>query len=475
MSLSLAIFLHLIYLMNLPRPDKVRSRYLLSTSHFPVIDIYEQQACTGGVWNYTPASPTRNAHISIPQIDPHPPPSEPVWGEKDGRPFFSTPMYDDLESNIPHEMMAYRTDASLADNQLFPRHESILEYLQRYAEPVCHLVKFSTLVTSITRPTRKRWHLKATHLPTSHTLTATYDAIIVASGHYSVPYVPSIPGLAAWNRSYPERIDHSKYYRSPSSYNSQRTLLIGASASGLDIANQISPTCSPPLLLSHHSAPSSSTTTTTDSIRHLPPIAAFLLPSSGHKRAVRFSTGEIIDSIDRILFCTGYHYSYPFLSSLSPPLITTGERIHGLYEHIFWHPEPTLAFLGAPYKIIPFPTVEGQAAVIARVWSGRLSLPPQSHMQRWERERVAAKGGAERKFHEMPDLEDFDYLNSLVDWACQAEGEGMVPRKWDERDYWARKRFPAIKKAFVEIGKERRGIRSLEALGYDYERWKREQ
>ncbi|KAL8825462.1 MAG: hypothetical protein Q9191_004403 [Dirinaria sp. TL-2023a] len=391
-------------------------------------------------------------------------------------------MYDYLESNIPHSIMAYTTDATLTNNQLFPRHEWILDYLQRYAEPINHLVKFSTIVTGVylqenpARTTHKRWHLKATHLPSSQTITANYDAIIVASGHYSVPYIPSIPGLAAWNSSYPDRIDHSKHYRNPSSYTSKRTLLIGASASGLDIANQISSTCLSPLLLSHHSPPSSSSITMADKIRDLPPIATFLPPSSGHRRAVRLSTGEIIDSIDKILFCTGYHYSLPFLSSLSPTLITTGERIHGLYEHIFWQPEPTLAFVGVPFKIIPFPTAEGQATVIARVWAGQLPLPPQSYMQRWERERVTAKGGKERKFHEMPDLEDFDYLNRLVDWACQAgQVEGMIPRKWDERDYWARKRFPAIRKALAGMGEARRGVRSLEALGFDYEKWKREQ
>ena len=389
-------------------------------------------------------------------------------------------MYDNLESNIPHTMMAFTTDPSLTNNQLFPRHESILEYLQHYADPVYHLIKFSTRVIEVhlqnnptTTTTRKRWHLKATHLPTSHILTASYDAIIVASGHYSVPYIPPIQGLAAWNRSYPDLIKHSKHYRSPFPYTLQRTLLIGASASGLDIATQISPVCSSPLLLSHHSAPPSSTVT--NNIHPLPPITSFLPPSSGYNRAVRLSNGEIIDSIDKVLFCTGYHYSYPFLSSLSPPLITTGKRIHGLYAHIFWHPEPTLAFVAVPYKIIPFPTVEGQAALIARVWSGRLSLPPQPDMQRWEQERLAKRGGEERKFHEMANLEDFDYLNALVDWASKAKGEGILPRKWDERDYWARTRFPAIKKAFAEMGEGRREVRSLEALGFDYEKWKQKQ
>jgi cation diffusion facilitator CzcD-associated flavoprotein CzcO len=42
-----------------------------------------------------------------------------------------------------------------------------------------------------------------------------FDAVVVASGHYHAPKVPNTPGLADWKRWWPERVQHSKRYRSP--------------------------------------------------------------------------------------------------------------------------------------------------------------------------------------------------------------------------------------------------------------------
>ena len=44
-------------------------------------------------------------------------------------------------------------------------------------------------------------------------------------------------------------------------------------------------------------------------------------------------------------------------------------------------------------KIIPFPLAEAQSAVIARVWSGRLTLPSPRAMAEWERKTLDNTGG----------------------------------------------------------------------------------
>lgn len=384
-------------------------------------------------------------------------------------------MYDHLETNIPHSMMTYSTDDSLTNDQLFPGRESVLKYLTRYAEPVHHLCKFKTKVLSATfraECEQNRWLLTSTHLPTSETKEEAYDAIIVASGHYAVPHIPAIPGLEAWNTAYPKRISHSKHYRNPHPYTALQTLIIGASASGLDISTQIATACAVPLLLSQRTPSELAAGFPDTNIRTVPEIAAFLPPSSGHERAVRFTDGQIEMGIDKVLFCTGYYHSYPFLSSLVPPPITNGERVEHLYQHIFYAPNPTLAFVGVPSKILPFRTCEAQAAVIARVWSGRLALPSASKMEAWEVQRIEKKG-AGRKFHDLAFPEDLDYLNEMVDWATQADtgakAKGMLPRKWDKRDFWARKRFARIKKAFASRGEGRRGVKTMEELGYEFE------
>lgn len=45
-----------------------------------------------------------------------------------------------------------------------------------------------------------------------------FDAVVVASGHYSVPYMPAIEGLEEFARAYPGSVEHSKSYRGPDRY-----------------------------------------------------------------------------------------------------------------------------------------------------------------------------------------------------------------------------------------------------------------
>lgn len=40
-----------------------------------------------------------------------------------------------------------------------------------------------------------------------------FDAVIVASGHHNIPYIPNIPGLIEYEERYPGSIMHSKHYR----------------------------------------------------------------------------------------------------------------------------------------------------------------------------------------------------------------------------------------------------------------------
>lgn len=40
-----------------------------------------------------------------------------------------------------------------------------------------------------------------------------FDAVVVASGHYNVPYIPKIDGLKEFEQKYPGAIKHSKMFR----------------------------------------------------------------------------------------------------------------------------------------------------------------------------------------------------------------------------------------------------------------------
>ncbi|KAL9000476.1 MAG: hypothetical protein Q9188_005669 [Gyalolechia gomerana] len=447
------------------------AKRLLAEKHFQAIDVFEQQASTGGVWNYTQCAPSDE--LSIPQTNPHQPLEEPRWDYLDSadpttpRPIFVTPMYDRLESNIPHFLMKHSDDPALEDGPLFAGHERVLQYLNSYADDVRHLIKFKTQVYDVRREDddgQDRWLVCTRDLVSNRVTEKMYDAVAVASGHHYVPMVPDIPGIRNWNQAYPDTITHSKYYRTPDSFTDKKVIVVGNSASGLDIATQIATVCRCPLLNSKRSeAPEFQRQASWK--REVAEIAEFL-PPSDYPRAVRFNDGQVESDVDAIVFCTGYYYSFPFLSSLQPAPIVTGERVENIYQHLLYTDHPSMAFVGLPYKIVPFRTCEGQAAVVARIWAGRLELPSKSDMRAWEARRIAERG-AGKKFHELGKLEDFPYHNEMIDWVLQSKpiDDDRVPPKWNKYEALVRKNIPAIKKAFADQGEARHTVRSVEQLG----------
>lgn len=45
-----------------------------------------------------------------------------------------------------------------------------------------------------------------------------FDAVVVATGHYYLPFMPTIPGMVEFDRKHPGKIRHSKYYRGTKDY-----------------------------------------------------------------------------------------------------------------------------------------------------------------------------------------------------------------------------------------------------------------
>jgi len=239
----------------------------------------------------------------------------------------------------------------------------------------------------------------------------------------------------------------------------------------LDIAMQVQTVCRQPLLQSQRSE-ARLLSDPTPARQDKPEIVEFIIED----RAVKFEDGSIEKDIDAIIFSTGYFYSFPFLNSLKPPVIGDGTHIQNLYLHLFNIQHPTIAFPVTQQRVIPFPMAEVQSAVIARLWSGRLSLPSEEEMKTWEEKTYEETGGG-RDFHLLNFPRDADYLNAMHDWAMctsDAETRGKKPPRWGSKEYWMRERFPAIKKAFQDKGEDRHKITTLEELGFDYEDHKSE-
>ncbi|KAL1974824.1 hypothetical protein VTN31DRAFT_5028 [Thermomyces dupontii] len=458
----------------------VAVKYLLAEKYFEQIDVFEQNSRVGGVWIHTNADDKNRLEIPIPQISPDVPLNEPIWHEKEsGRreASFVSPMYSGLETNIPKSLMEFVDQQFDDDVQLFPRSDQILDYLERYADDIGHLIRLEHQVQSVALhdPSRSNWKVTVKNLQTGQTTSQVYDAVVAANGHYDVPYVPAIPGIEAWNQAYPGSIIHSKKYDSPKEFKDKKVIVVGNLASGLDIGLQLSPIVQQPLL-------SSSKGPSAFFPGGVPPgrtergeIVEFLPPGSAH-RAVRFADNTVEEGIDTIVFCTGYLYSYPFLEPLDPPVVTDGSRTLNVYQQLFYNEHPTLVFPVLPQRVTPFPLVENQAAVFARVWSGRLSLPSKEEMRAWEEAEVSSRG-SHKGFHVIPYPLDAEYLNYLYDWAEQAarrpglenDGQGKKGVRWGPREKWMRSHFGEIKFSYRILGEKRHSARSLKDIGIDLE------
>ncbi|KAB8219664.1 hypothetical protein BDV33DRAFT_173385 [Aspergillus novoparasiticus] len=462
-------------------------KYLLAEKAFTKIDVFEKRSAVGGVWNYTPPALKQSTLVPVPQLDPNEPGDEPIWhptADIQGplEPAFISPIYSTLDTNIPKELMAYGDKPFPPDAQVLPKYSTVKEYLNEYAENVQDYIHLDTQVVNIKSSDSgaDAWAVTTKNLRTGVDRTDTYDAVVVASGHYDVPYTPDIPGIKIWNETYPGIISHAKLYDSPEPFRGKKVIIVGGSASGIDIGSQINRLSKGKVLASQRTESYLMPSNATDK-DYVPEIVEFLPPTE-YKRAVRFADGRIENDIDAIVFCTGYLYSFPFLSSLDPPVITDGRRVLNTYQHLFYIHNPTLVFPVLPQRVIPFPLSENQAAVFARVWSGRLTLPDAAEMKAWEDDTVIKKGNG-TAFHLLHFPLDADYLNLLYKWAGSAEprqglpdnGNGKQGNYWGERERWMRQLFPEIRRTFIGKGDERHKFKSIEQLGYDFEKFRKEQ
>ena len=366
-------------------------------------------------------------------------------------------MYEELHANIPGTLMAFQGRPFPAEARIFPSRELIKEYVLDYAKEVRHLVRFSREVTSvepIPADGTERWALTSRSTLDGSEESDTFDAVVVANGHYSVPFIPQIRNLAPYAAEHPTSVLHSKQFRSPKAFTDKKVVVVGNGPSGLDIAYQIRPHTKDLYLSVRHATPP-------EKLAHIscPEITEIVdfLPAT---RGVRLADGTELHDIDAVLFCTGFLFSFPFLPSVAPQLIRGGKGVHGLYKHLFPIRHPTLAFPGLLIRAVPFPVAEAQAAAIAAVWSNLVSLPPAEKM--WEEDR---RLGEERgdAVQVLPKMADAEYINELHDWVAGCGGK--EPPRWGERQFWERRVYTEAKIRFEEGGCT---AGSLDELGFRF-------
>ncbi|KAH3670413.1 hypothetical protein OGAPHI_000928 [Ogataea philodendri] len=445
---------------------------LLKEAAFSKIVGFERRAGTGGLWNYYDSNkgpePTK-----VPSTDPHRLDSiSPIRLASD-KYVWPSAIYELMDTNVPYHIMEYSGFPFPKNSPLFPTKQQVLEYIQEYSKEVEPYIHFGTNVVSVKfRPDEThRWQVTYRKVcdatagglkesPDHPDQTEEFDAVLVASGHYELPYVPEKPGLADWALKFPGSVSHSKNYRHPRQFENLdgNLVVVGNSASGSDLAYQLASYLNRKVYKSARSKsmlPGGSS----DYIITVPDIASF----EPETKSIRFQDGTVVENVAHIIFATGFLRHYPFLDEINSsqtPIVTDGLRLHGLYKQCVSYNFPGLALIATPRYVLPTRLSETQAIWLAKIFQGQLELPSIEEMKQDELRTVELMGDSP-KFHNLFYPDDVRYakeLNNQIystpDWDSK-----LAPVEWNERDMQYRASATAMKEAYIRYRELNNGER----------------
>ena len=214
--------------------------------------------------------------------------------------------------------------------------------------------------------------------------------------------MPDIPGL----QSFPGLVIHSHDYRDTRPFHGKDVVVLGSGNSGIDIALMLAEKTNR-VYFSHRKVPlpgklpvnveehSSISTVSADGM-------------------VTFEDGQQ-RKVDAMLFCTGYQYSFPFLSD-DCKIQVEDNRVTHLYKHIFNIKYPSMSFIGLCNLDCPFPFFSIHARYIVSVLKGKSKLPSEKEMSADEARDFKAKlsaGFSQRHAHYLDGMA-WDYCKDIT-------------------------------------------------------------
>lgn len=294
----------------------------------------------------------------------------------------------------------------------FPGHADVLAYLERFARHhgLLDAVRFETRVESVIPD--EGWRVVS--VAGGRRREERFDAVAVCNGHYGAPRIPRLPGM----ETFPGRVQHSKTYRRPDAFRDRTVALLGASASGLDLSTEIAAVARRVYWCADAFARLPDEDRVRGNVERTAAVTA-LLADGG--LAIR--GGARLPPVDALLLCTGYRYQFPFLA---PGLVDVDDNwVRPLWQDLLHVHHPTLAFIGIPFRVVPFPLFDVQANWFAALLSGAVALPDAATLAA-DSERRADElrdaGVAQRHFHQRS-LDCYDYLDAL----CAQSGQPPLP------------------------------------------------
>lgn len=148
-------------------------------------------------------------------------------------------------TNTPAPMMTYPDFPFIEGTPMYPGHKETEDYFHRYASQfnLTSYIRFNHEVLTASwkgTPEKGKWAISF-HDHEGKAQSWMFDHLVVAAGINHFPHIPSWPGEKEWLAHTPTReVTHAVWYREVEKFAGQKVLVIGAAASGIDMANHIS-------------------------------------------------------------------------------------------------------------------------------------------------------------------------------------------------------------------------------------------
>lgn len=271
------------------------------------------------------------------------------------------------------------------------------------------------------------WKVTVCELSSQTRSTTVCDALIVGNGHYSVPRIPQIAGL----EKFKGLISHSHDYRLPCAYKEKTVIVLGAAASGMDIAKEIA-TVAKEVYLSHNREDCAKS-----GLCGLPGNVNDVKGVTEYTDEGFVIGKDKIVQADAILFCTGYEYSFPFFDS-SCGIFVEDNQVKPLYKQMIHSKYPTMGFIGIPHDSLPFAMFHFQVLYFLATLKGNITLPSEEEMLKDTQKEIKAKeanGIPARRYHNIR-IDLFSYMEGIAQ-ECKVEPlPSCYKNVWDKVECW---------------------------------------
>jgi trimethylamine monooxygenase len=351
-------------------------------AEIPEIVCFEKQEDWGGLWNYTWRT----------GLDEH---GEPVHCS----------MYRYLWSNGPKEGLEF-ADYTFEEHfgkqiASYPPRAVLMDYIEGRVKKagVRDWIRFCTAVRRVETTPEGKFRVIANDLRTDKESEETFDHVIVASGHFSIPNVPEYPGF----NQFPGRILHAHDFRDALEFKDKDLLIIGTSYSAEDIGSQCWKYGCKSVTVSHRTAPMGFKWP--DNWREVP------LLQKVEGNVATFKDGST-QNVDAIILCTGYLHHFPFMQDALRLRTKNRLATADLYKGVVWIDNPDLFYLGMQDQWYTFNMFDAQAWYVRDVILGRIALPGKAEMEADVEARVAAEDALDGDY--APIIYQGDYVRELI-------------------------------------------------------------